>query len=180
MKIRFSGLGGQGIVMSGFILGKAAALDGYNVIQTQTYGSAYRGMIGKSDVIISKQQIYEIEFNDPDTLVVFSQDAYNKYHKTLKKEGILLMNEDLIKSEKINYKRYSIPITTLSNQKFGKKIYANIIMLGYLSAIVQPVSKSSFIKSITETVPKGTSKENLNAFEFGYKQGAEDKKNRII
>jgi 2-oxoglutarate ferredoxin oxidoreductase subunit gamma len=177
MKIRFSGLGGQGVVMSGFILGKAAVLDDFNVIQTQTYGSAYRGMIGKSDIIISKEQIYEIEFNDPDKLVVFSHTAYNQYHKTLKKEGILLMDKDLVKPEKTNYKSYSIPITSLSNQKFGKKIFANIIMLGYLSAIVQPVSKSSLIKSITETVPKGTFKENLKAFELGYKQGFKDKKN---
>ncbi|MFC1683073.1 2-oxoacid:acceptor oxidoreductase family protein, partial [Candidatus Zixiibacteriota bacterium] len=67
VSVRFSGSGGQGAVMSGIILAKAAVLyerrhatqkDGKFAIQTQSYGPEVRGSVTKSDVKISDERIY--------------------------------------------------------------------------------------------------------------------------
>ena len=75
LSIRFSGFGGQGIVMSGVIFGEAAVADGLNAIQTQSYGSASRGGASKCDLIISKEEINELESPMIDVLVSMSQSA---------------------------------------------------------------------------------------------------------
>ena len=59
MRLRFAGFGGQGVVLCGFIIGKAAMLDGKNSIHTQSYGSASRGGLTKSDVGIEDGEIYD-------------------------------------------------------------------------------------------------------------------------
>ena len=53
-EIRLSGFGGQGIILSGVILGKGASLyDNKNAVQTQSYGPEARGGASKSEVVIS-------------------------------------------------------------------------------------------------------------------------------
>lgn len=77
MNVRFSGFGGQGIILAGVIYGHAATLDGKNAVQTPSYGRASRGGACKCDVIISDEQIYELEFPEPDVLIALSQQAYD-------------------------------------------------------------------------------------------------------
>jgi len=76
LSIRFSGFGGQGIVLAGVIYGEAAVADGLNAVQTQSYGSASRGGASKCDLIISREKIYELESSQIDVLISKSQDAY--------------------------------------------------------------------------------------------------------
>ena len=43
-EVRIAGFGGQGIVLAGYIVGKALALyDGYHAVMTQAYGPEARG-----------------------------------------------------------------------------------------------------------------------------------------
>ena len=100
MNIIFSGFGGQGIVLSGVILGWAAVHDGKNVIQTQSYGSEARGGSCKCDVIIEDTEIFELEPDDIDILVAFSQPAFNKYFPGLRNDGTIFIDKDLVKPNK--------------------------------------------------------------------------------
>ncbi|MFP4081574.1 MAG: 2-oxoacid:acceptor oxidoreductase family protein [Candidatus Aminicenantes bacterium] len=175
MNIRFSGFGGQGIVMAGYIMGCAAVLDGKNSLQTQSYGSASRGGACKSDVIISDDEIYELEFSRTDILVVMSQPAYAMYIKTLNKQGLLFIDPDLVKPDQKHDRLHSIKATETAYKKFGSKIVGNMVMLGLVTAIAEPASKKSMQESIRQRVPKGTEKLNLDAFEEGYRQGAKEK-----
>ena len=175
MKIRFCGVGGQGIISVAYILGNAAVLDGYNVIQTRTYGSAYRGMLSKSDVIISKTPIYELEFIYPDILVCFSQKGYKVYKEGIHPDGMIFIDSDLVQVDINNSNIHRINASVLSYERFNKKIYGNIIMLGYLTALVEPATKESMEKVISQKAPAGTEKENLEAFKIGYNIGLEEK-----
>jgi hypothetical protein len=87
MNIRFSGFGGQGIVLAGFIFGNAAVKDGKNAIQNQSYGSEARGGACRSDVIIQKDDINELAPPNVDVLISMSHSAYEKYLHALKKKG---------------------------------------------------------------------------------------------
>jgi 2-oxoglutarate ferredoxin oxidoreductase subunit gamma len=178
MNIRFSGFGGQGIVIAGYIFGNAAINDGNNAIQTQSYGAESRGGACKSDVIIQEQAIQELAPSELDVLIAMSHSAMEKYIDTLKKGGLLIIDSDLVspsESFKKKYKVYSIPATDMAYKKFGRKIIGNMVIIGYLTALTKLVSKKSVRATIEKNVPKGTEKLNLDAFELGYKLGSKAK-----
>jgi len=168
LSIRFSGFGGQGIVLSGVIFGEAAVADGLNAIQTQSYGSASRGGASKCDLIISNDEIYELESPMIDVLVSMSQNAYDSYFRHLKKDGILIIDKDLVQSNQTDVDLHKIDATDIAFKKFGQKIIGNIVIVGYLSALLGVVSVESLKKSIRRHVPKKAIEANLNAFEEGY------------
>ncbi|MFQ5884792.1 MAG: 2-oxoacid:acceptor oxidoreductase family protein [Thermoplasmata archaeon] len=175
MNVRFCGFGGQGIVMAGYITGSAAVRDGKKATQTQSYGSESRGGACKSDVAISEEEIYELESEEVDLLVAMSQQAYERYIKTLRKGGVLAFDEDLVTPKKTAHKLYKIKATDLAHKKFGREIVANMIMLGYITSITGFVSKESMLQTILDNVPKGTGKMNEDAFELGHKLGSKVK-----
>ena len=79
-EVRFSGYGGQGIILSAVILGRAAALyDGAYAIQTQVYGPEARGGASMGQVIIDDAPILYPAVTDPDIYVIMSQQGFEKY-----------------------------------------------------------------------------------------------------
>ena len=91
-EIRIGGSGGQGVVLAAQILGKAAVLEGKNVLQTQAYGSEARGSPAKSEVIISDGKIYFPAVRKCDILVSLNQEALNALLKDLKETGALIVD----------------------------------------------------------------------------------------
>jgi 2-oxoglutarate ferredoxin oxidoreductase subunit gamma len=177
MNIRFSGFGGQGIVLSGFIMGNAALKDGNNAIQTQSYGSESRGGACRSDVIISDKNINELSPPEVDVLVSMSHSAFEKYLPMLKKGGTLIIDKDLVFPEDVKkFKFHSISATDIAYKKFGRKIIGNMVMIGYVTAITKIVSKKAAKDSIKSNVPKGTEELNIKAFDEGYKIGQKEGK----
>jgi 2-oxoglutarate ferredoxin oxidoreductase subunit gamma len=171
MNIRFSGFGGQGIILAGVIFGHAAILDGKNAVQTQSYGSASRGGACKCDVIISAEEIYELEFPESDVLIALSQQAYEKYGPDLKENGTLIIDKDLVNVGSARQAVNGLSATNIAHNKFGRKIIANMVVLGYLTAHVGIISKEAVIQAICDNVPPGTAELNIKAFEEGYKPG---------
>jgi 2-oxoglutarate ferredoxin oxidoreductase subunit gamma len=188
MNIRFSGFGGQGIIVSAIIFGKAAVYDRKKAIQTQSYGSESRGGACKSDVIISEEEIYEIEPTEVDILVAMSQTAYEKYIGNLKDKGILFLEKDLVQlgvpstsegltststhsSGKKTFICHSISATDIAFKATGINIMANMLMLGFITPILNYINKDAIKKAIREHVPPGTIDKNFDLFEKGYELG---------
>lgn len=161
------------MVLAGFILGKAVALyEKKEAVQTQSYGPEARGGACIADVIISDEEINYPMGTVPDVLVLMSQDAYNQYHEKIADDSILIVDEDLVdvSSFNRNNKIYKTPATRIA-EELGKRIVANIVMLGFLTAVSEVVSHGAMKKSILDSVPKGTEELNLEAFEKGYEYG---------
>lgn len=170
MKTRFCGMGGQGVVLAAYILGKAAIDQGVNAVQTKSYGSAYRGTLCKSDVIISRHRICELEFSKTDILICFSNEGFSMYDDGLKPKGHLFYDPDLVAISRSSSHIHGLNVFELSKQKFDRAIFGNIIMLGYLIGTCPIVTRESVEQSIAETVPKKTIDENIDAFSFGLQQ----------
>jgi 2-oxoglutarate ferredoxin oxidoreductase subunit gamma len=168
IEVRISGLGGQGVVAAGQILGMAAAYDGKNVVQTQSYGAEARGSSAKSEVIISDDNIGFPAVRQSDVLVAMGQDALDKYVKDLKEEGILIVdNTNVKKIPETKAKTYKIPATEEAERMFKAKIYANMIILGALTKIVDIASTRAIEKAIEEILGKNVAKANEEAYKRG-------------
>ena len=173
LELRMAGFGGQGIVLAGSILGKAAALyEGLNAVFTQSYGPEARGGSCSADVIISSEVIYYPRVAEPRVLVLMSEDAKNTYGPTTAENGSILIDEDLVQLDESfeNSKVYKIPSTRIA-ENLGRKIVANIVMLGFITAVTGIIGYESMKNAILASIPPGTEKLNLSAFEEGYNYG---------
>lgn len=173
-EIRLTGFGGQGIILSGYIIGKAAAIyDKKQATFTQSYGPESRGGACSAQVIISDEPINYPHLIAPSILVVMSQEAYNEYAPTLKDGALLVIDGDLVETGDLanDVKLLSVPATRLA-EELGRKIVANIVMLGFFAAVTNVISVEALREAVRTSVPKGTEEFNLKAFEKGYEYGA--------
>lgn len=173
IEIRIGGFGGQGIIRAGVMIATAASIfEEKNAVQTQSYGPESRGGRCKSEVVISDQEIDFPKVEQPDILLVMSQEAYNEYVDTLKEGGILILDPDMVPERKKveNIRVYEVPATKIA-EELGKSLVANVVMLGAFTAITKLISEEAMRKSILQNVPKGTEQLNLMAFERGLEYG---------
>lgn len=172
-EIRFAGFGGQGIIRSGLITAMAACIySDKNAVQTQSYGPESRGGSCKSEVVIADEEIDFPKVDDPDIVMILSQEAYRRYVQDVKKGAIILLDPDMVtnRNDPSNVKIYSIPATKIA-EEMGKTIVANVVMLGALTAITQLVPPEAMEKAVLRNVPKGTEELNSAAFKRGYDFG---------
>ncbi|UCD17192.1 MAG: 2-oxoacid:acceptor oxidoreductase family protein [Candidatus Zixiibacteriota bacterium] len=178
MIIRFVGFGGQGIVLSSYILGLSAVLDGKRAVQNQSYGSESRGGECRGDVIISGQEIYELEPSKHDVLVTMTQPGYEKFVVSLKPKGTLILDSDLVIPDASHNPPgitiYGISATELASKKYGRKIVANMVILGYMNSLLNLVTVESLEKVISQSVPDGTQELNLKAMRGGMQLAARE------
>lgn len=172
-EVRFAGFGGQGIILSGHILGKAIAIhEKKNAVLTQSYGPEARGGACSADLVVSDARIEYPKLTNPDFLVVMSQEAFATYGKKLGKQATLIIDADLVKVEK-ERNVHAAPFTRIAEQ-LGKRIVANIVMLGFFTAVSNIVSYDAMKEAILSSVPKGTEDLNMNAFNKGYECGKKE------
>ncbi|MFO8109128.1 MAG: 2-oxoacid:acceptor oxidoreductase family protein [Thermoplasmata archaeon] len=170
-ELRFAGFGGQGVIMMGHIMGKAAVIDGKNVTLTQSYGPEARGGACSVDVIVSDGEIYYPHVREPDVLVIMSQSALKSYASNVKKDGILLVDNGLVECSKIDMEVKGLPATEFAKDELNTRIVSNIVMLGFLVGVTELVDVSSMKEAIRSLVPGGTEDKNIDAFEIGYQEG---------
>jgi len=173
VEIRIGGFGGQGIIRTGLILATASCVYGdKNAIQTASYGPESRGGRCRSEVIISDEDIDFPKVEHPDILVAMSQEAYLGYIDDLKETGILIVDPDLVPNQRKNSKAkiYEVPATRIA-EELGKKITANVVMIGALAALTNLFNVEQLKESIRRNIPKAFIELNLSAFEKGYEHG---------
>ena len=166
-EVRFSGFGGQGIILSAVILGRAAVMyDNKYAVQTQVYGPEARGGASMSQVIIDDEQILFPKVATPGIYVIMSQEGFEKYGADAPKDAVMLVDSTLVHSRPV-CKYLEIAGTREAKQTLGKDIVANIVMLGALVASTHVVSEAALEKAILDSVPKGTETLNIKAMKLG-------------
>jgi 2-oxoglutarate ferredoxin oxidoreductase subunit gamma len=173
-EIRLAGFGGQGIILSGHIIGKAASLfEKKNAVFTQSYGPEARGGSCSADVIISDGPIHYPKVGKPHVLVLMSQGALTTYGEFIRPDGILIIDQDLVKlaQEPVGIIIHRVPATGIA-EDMGKKIVANIVMVGAVAALGGIVSYEAMKAAVLSSIPPGTEELNITAFNKGFDYGA--------
>jgi 2-oxoglutarate ferredoxin oxidoreductase subunit gamma len=124
-------------------------------------------------LIVSPEPVLYPYITRPDILVVMSQEACNRFSSDIRPGGVLLYEQDLIKlSPKCapDIKTFGIPATRLA-EELGRKLVLNMVMVGFVTAMTSLTTAEAGRKSVADSVPKGTEKLNLAAFDKGYEYG---------
>jgi 2-oxoglutarate ferredoxin oxidoreductase subunit gamma len=166
-EIRISGFGGQGVILAGYILGKALALhESLHAVMTQSYGPEARGGSSSANVVVADELIDYPFVQHPDILVALSQEAYSRYRPTVGAGSIVIVDEDLV-TPSADDQPLQIPATRLA-EELGRRIVANVVMLGFFTATTGLVSRSSMEEAIRTSVKAKTIPLNMQAFAAGF------------
>jgi 2-oxoglutarate ferredoxin oxidoreductase subunit gamma len=174
-EIRIAGFGGQGVILAAAVIGKAAAIfQGGYATMTQSFGPEARGGSSSAQVILSTEPILYPYVTQPDVLVVMSQEAYTRFAPQLKPGGILITERELVKVDRIpnGVRAFGVPATRLA-EELGRKVVLNIVMVGFFGAVTKLVDADALRKAVADSVPPAMQKLNLDAFDKGYRYGAE-------
>jgi len=151
----FSGFGGQGILTAGNLLCFSAILENKEVTFFPSYGVEMRGGAANCYVVLSDTQIGSPIPSHPMGSIIMSTPALLKFLPIIKKDGLVLINSDIISSDDINRDDLNIkliPANKLSIEVIGNERLANMVMLGYLVSATKCVKVESLLKSVKEVV----------------------------
>lgn len=169
-EVIISGIGGQGTVVSGAILGEAASsYDNKFAVMTCTYGTEARGTFAKSDLLISDSFIAYYEALNPDIILVLSDKAYPYIKNRIKKETLVVINSNKVSNyEKGLGKIYALPFSEIA-VKVGSLQVVNMIALGFMVRKTKMVSQEALIKAVQNRyLHKKDYLLNIRAIEAGF------------
>ena len=172
-ELRIAGFGGQGVMLAANIIGRAACIHaGGFATMTQNYGPEARGGASSSALVLSPELILYPYTTSPDILVVLSQEAFTRFVPEMKKDGMLLVEQDLVRVTGLpgSTRVHSIPATRMA-EDLGRKIVMNVITVGFFAAKSGILPKEAYLKAIADAVPQKAMDLNLRAFEAGYDYG---------
>ncbi len=174
-EIRFAGFGGQGIILAGLITGRAAALhDGKEAVVTQSYGPEARGGACAAQLVVDDMPIDYPMVSQPDVLVVMSQEAAHKYVSDLAENCQVLVDETLVELPAgLGWPIHKIPATAIA-ERLGNRMAANVVMLGFFTAVTQAVSRPAMEEAIRSSVRERFVALNMEAFDAGYTHAGQE------
>ena len=170
-EIRICGFGGQGVILAGFIIGKAASVFmDFNAVQSQSYGPEARGGAARSEIIISDEKIGYPRPLGVDLLLAMSQESFDTYRDDIDDDTIIIVDPDLVKKHNIGRPLYKVHAQKIS-EELGNKIVTNIVMVGAFTSIFGLLKADAVKESVIDSVPKKFTDLNIKAFERGLEAG---------
>ena len=176
VEVRLGGFGGQGIILAGYILGRAATVHaGRNAVMSQSYGPESRGGACLTEIVIADGEIAYPRVTSPDVVALLSQPAYDQHAADRPPGSLLIVDSDLVTlnggsgSEGLVLES---PATRLAEEA-GRRIVANIVLLGFVCGATNLLAIEAIRDAVAASAPRGTESLNLSAVETGYESARE-------
>lgn len=167
-EMRFSGSGGQGVILASVIVAEAAVAAGLNAVQSQAYGPEARGGMCKAETILSREKIWYSKLINPSFLLALTQQSLDKYARQLAPDGVIMADEGLTLPEGLDPARVlRVPILTTARDKVGKLMTANIVAVGAINKALGLFDQASLTEGVRRHIPAGTEELNWKALAAG-------------
>lgn len=167
-EMRFTGSGGQGVILASVILAEAAVVAGKRAVQSQAYGPEARGGLCKAETILSGEQIWFSKVTVPDFLLALTQASLDKYAPDIKPDATVMVDSSLAVPDYLDKSHViSIPILQTAKEKVGNIMTANIVSVGAINAALNLVPQDALQEGVRRHIPAGTEKLNWAALEEG-------------
>ncbi|MBI9108201.1 MAG: 2-oxoacid:acceptor oxidoreductase family protein [Spirochaetales bacterium] len=159
-EVIFAGFGGQGVLSMGKMLSYAGMMKGKNVSWLPSYGPEMRGGTANCSVIVSDDLIGSPVVTEADTLVVMNRPSLDKFEKSVKPGGIIIVNSSLIdqKVKRDDVTVYYFPVNEIATE-CGSAKAANMVMLGAYVKLKGFISEADLLGAFLKVFGEG--KKNL-------------------
>jgi 2-oxoglutarate ferredoxin oxidoreductase subunit gamma len=171
-KTIFSGFGGQGVLMMGFVLASAGMEEDQHVTYLPSYGAEVRGGTANCTITVSDEPIASPVASFADFAVLMNTPSLVRFEGRVKAGGTVFLNKDLVDlvPKRADVEVVSIPVNTIANE-LGNPRGANMVMIGAFAQKTGVVSLKSVVKSVKEILAaKGSKVHTLNT--LALKEGA--------
>ena len=139
-----AGFGGQGVLLIGQLLAKAAMHEGMNVSWMPSYGPEMRGGTANCSVVVTDGEVYTPIVSVPDTVIVMNEPSLPKFEPMLKKGGLIILNSSLVNSRptRTDIQVVCVPCNQIAEQ-VGMARVANLVALGAFIKVTGAVTLES-------------------------------------
>ncbi|MDD2399323.1 MAG: 2-oxoacid:acceptor oxidoreductase family protein [Sulfurovum sp.] len=178
--MRFTGVGGQGVLLAGEIFAEAKInLGGYGV-KTATYTSQVRGGPTVVDIQLDDKEIfypYAID-GQIDFMLSVANVSYNLFKNGVAEGGTIVVDQNLVHPTDEDRKKWNIveiPIITIAKEEVGNVITQSVVALAIANNFTNAIDKEVLKEVMLSKVPKKVHEANIKAYELGYKYSEEAK-----
>ncbi len=176
--MRFTGVGGQGVLLAGEIFAAAKIKTGGYGLKTATYTSQVRGGPTVVDITLDDEEIFYPYANDGEINFMLSvaNVSYNLFKNGVKEGGTIVIDPNLVHPTEEDRKRwtiYEIPIITIAKEEVGNVITQSVVALAIANTIMKPLDKEVLIETMLSKVPAKVHDVNKVAYELGEKYALE-------
>ena len=166
-EIRLQGLGGQGIISAGFLIGAAVTLQEHReAVMTEDYSPYITGGWSRADLVISDEPIDYPLVKQPNILVALSQDGFDSNWNLTAPDATIITEKSMVQvNSSTGRKLYPVPALSVA-EELKRRVVANIVVLGFLAEKTKVVNRDSLLKAVLNRYPK-TADLNRKAFSRG-------------
>ena len=173
-EMRFTGSGGQGVILASVIFAEAAVIADRNAVQSQAYGPEARGGMCKAETILSDDSIWFSKVTCPNFLLALTQKALDNFAPNTAKDAVVLIDDTLTLPEGLEGRKvYALPILRAAAEKVGKAMTANIVAVGAINGLLGLFDDSVIDEAVKRHIPSGTEALNEKALKVGKELAAE-------
>ncbi len=177
-QLRFTGVGGQGVLLAGEILAAAKIADGGYGVKAATYTSQVRGGPTVVDILLDDKEILfpyaidgEIEF-----MLSVADVSYQQFKNGVKEGGIIVIDPDLVHptdEDRKKWKIYEIPIIRIAKYDVGNVVTQSVVALAIAIEMTHVMPKEKVLEAMLKKVPPKVIDANKKAWELGEKAAKE-------
>lgn len=177
-EVRLHGIGGQGVISAARLIGETAALQEHKeVVMTEDYSPYITGGWSRADLIISTEPIDYPLVTKPNIVVALSQEGFDDNWKHTTPDGTIIVEKGMVRTCDVeNRKLFAVPALTIA-EELGRRVVANIVMLGYLAEKTQVVGRDALLSAILARYAKAG---DLNRKAFGRGVGLASKPVEVL
>ena len=146
-----AGFGGQGVLLIGQLIAKAAMRQGYEVSWMPSYGPEMRGGEANCAVVVSDEPIGSPLVSEPPVLVAMNKPSLTKFMPMMPSGGTLLYNASLIEGVELRSDVTAIPVPCNEvAEELGNGRVSNMVMLGAIQAVTEVVSDENLVETLRD------------------------------
>jgi 2-oxoglutarate ferredoxin oxidoreductase subunit gamma len=175
--MRFTGVGGQGVLLAGEIFAAAKIKDGGHGLKTATYTSQVRGGPTVVDIQLDDEEIFYpyAKEGEIDFMLSVAQVSYNSFKDGVTEGGTIVIEPNLVSPTDEDRKKWNIveiEIITLAKEEVGNVITQSVVALGAANCFMNAVDKDLLRDVMLSKVPAKVHEINKKAYEIGYREAA--------
>jgi 2-oxoglutarate ferredoxin oxidoreductase subunit gamma len=176
--MRFTGVGGQGVLLAGEIFAAAKIKTGGNGLKTATYTSQVRGGPTVVDITLDDDEIFYPYANDGeiDFMLSVAQVSYNSFKGGVTPGGTIVVDPNLVHpsdEDRKTWNIHEIPIITIAKEEVGNVITQSVVALAIANTMQKALDKDVLVETMLSKVPAKVHAANLKAYELGEKYALE-------
>ncbi|DAB41367.1 MAG: 2-oxoacid:acceptor oxidoreductase family protein [Sulfurovum sp.] len=176
--MRFTGVGGQGVLLAGEIFAAAKIKTGGYGLKTATYTSQVRGGPTVVDITLDDEEIFYPYANDGEVNFMLSvaDVSYRLFKNGVQPGGTIVIEPNLVhptEEDKKKWNIYEIPIITIAKEEVGNVITQSVVALAIANTFTKALDKKVLVDTMLSKVPEKVHAVNLKAYELGEKYALE-------